>query len=131
MPKVTVTFEGPTLEQAMLRAMAESQEYAKQILSHELQGEEVEAQMKAATGNGESKEDVIVADDGPQDNNAVLHCALDLLMTVYSSDDKAGAAVNSLLEKYSVDSLNDVEPERASELFADAEKLATDFGVSN
>jgi hypothetical protein len=57
-------------------------------------------------------------------------------MTVYSSDKtkkgvQAVDAVNKLLEKYSVDSLNDVDPERAAELFVDAEQIATDYGVSN
>jgi len=130
MPKITVTFEGDSITEAMDAANRESTLF---IHSMQLAIEQATATgiLPPEKGNGEAKDDTIIHQDKILDNEAVLHCALDLLMTIYSSDDKGSLAVNALLEKYSVDSLNDVEPERASELFKDAEKLASDFGVSN
>jgi len=131
--KVTVTFEGKDAIDAMLSAYEQSHAFLEAASLSKPQARlTVELQ---PSGNGVS-EDIVIRDDKPLDNDAVLHCALDLLMTVYTSDktvnNKSSTdAVNALLEKYSVDSLNDVPTEQASKLFKDAERIASEYGVSN
>jgi len=131
MPKVTITFEGDNMDAAMHEAWRTVEEY------RDLYSNKPSVLVPDPAANGEAKEETILHNDQPLDNKAILHCALDLLMTVYSSDKvnhngiQAIDAVNKLLDKYSVDSLNDIEPEKAAELFTDAEQIATDYGVSN
>ena len=133
--KVTVTFEGDTLAEAMQSARTEAHGFLHMLERAKIQA--IQSGDYVPEGNGVSKEDTVIHGDKALDNDAVLLCALDLLMTVYASGIKTidgkstTAAVDDLLEKYGVDSLNDVEPEKASDLFKDAEAIARVYGVSN
>lgn len=139
--KVTITFQGDNLVDALLEAYAES----AALLSTMPDAPELpitrpepapEPNLKVETGNGVDPDEITFPKEGPQSNEAVMVSALDLLKMVYVADRPLGAldptaAINALLDKYAVKSLNEVPVERASELFADANELADTYGVRN